>query len=131
MSVVEGARDPAISGVEVVERGALAATASDALEADGYLLGSPVNLGYLSGALKHFFDLVYYPCLRLTRGRPYGVYLHGNEEAAGALRALEAITTGLDWRLAQPVLVVNGRPSGDDLAACRELGAAVAASLME
>ena len=129
-AAVEGARDPAISGVEVVERAALSATASDALEADGYLLGSPVNLGYLSGALKHFFDQIYYPCLRVTRGRPFGLYLHGNEEAAGALRAVEAITTGLGWRRVQPVLLVNGRPSAEDLGACRELGAALSAGLM-
>jgi NAD(P)H-dependent FMN reductase len=130
LAVVDGAGDPAIEGVDLVERPALSATASDVLEADGYLLGSPVNLGYLSGALKHFFDQVYYPCLRATRGRPFGVYLHGNEDPTGALRAIEAITTGLGWRKAQPTLVVNGRPTVDDLAACRELGAAVAASLM-
>jgi NAD(P)H-dependent FMN reductase len=129
-AVAEGARDPALRGVEVVERAALSATVSDVLEADAYLLGSPVNLGYLSGALKHFFDQIYYPCLRVTTGRPFGAYLHGNEEPTGALRAIEAITTGLSWRKVQPVLVVNGRPTTDDLAACRELGAAVAAGLL-
>lgn len=130
MAVVEGARDPAISGVEIVERAALAASAPDVLEADGYLLGSPVNLGYLSGALKHFFDQIYYPCLRVTRGRPFGAYLHGNEDATGAERALDAITTGLGWRRVQPLVLLKGRPSVADLEACRELGAAMAATLM-
>jgi len=125
----EGARDPAIEGVELVDRPALSATASDVLAADGFLLGSPVNLGYVSGALKHFFDQIYYPCLEATRGRPFGVYLHANDDATGALRAVEAITTGLGWRRAQPPLVVTGRPGPDDLAACRELGAALAAGL--
>jgi multimeric flavodoxin WrbA len=129
LAVADGARDPAIDGVEVVERAALAATVSDALDADGYLLGSPVNLGYLSGALKHFFDQIYYPCLRATRGRPFGLYLHSNEDATGALRAVEAITTGLAWRAAQTPVVVQARPSVQDVAACRELGAAVAAGL--
>ena len=129
LAVEEGARDPAIEGVDLVVRPALSATASDALEADGYILGSPVNLGYLSGALKHFFDQIYYPCLEATRGRPFGVYLHGGSDAGGALRALEAITTGLGWRPAQAPLVLTGEPSREGLAACRELGAAVAAAL--
>jgi multimeric flavodoxin WrbA len=58
--------------VEVVVRPALHATASDVLDADGYLLGTPANLGSMAGALKHFFDTIYYPCLTATVGRPYG-----------------------------------------------------------
>ena len=53
------------------------------LEADGVLLGTPANIGYMSGALKHFFDTVYYPCLDATVGLPFGVYVHGNDDTAG------------------------------------------------
>ncbi|HEX8132210.1 MAG TPA: flavodoxin, partial [Actinomycetes bacterium] len=60
-AAMSGATDEAIEGVTVLARPALAATAVDVLEADGYLLGTPANLGYMSGALKHFFDQVYYP----------------------------------------------------------------------
>ena len=129
-AVRDGVRDPALSGVELVERAALSATASDVLDADGYILGSPVNLGYLSGALKHFFDQIYYPCLAVTQDRPFGAYLHGNEEATGALRAIDSITTGLRWRRVHPTIVVNGPPSPAEIAACRELGAVVAAHLV-
>jgi multimeric flavodoxin WrbA len=52
-AVISGATDPEIEGVEVVRRPALSVSASDVLEAEGYLLGSPANLGYMSGALKH------------------------------------------------------------------------------
>ena len=62
------------------------------LAADGVLLGTPANIGYMSGALKHFFDTVYYPCLDATVGRPYGVYVHGNDDTAGALTSIERIT---------------------------------------
>ncbi len=129
LAVLEGARDPAIEGVDLQVRPALTAAPVEVLAADGYLLGSPVNLGYLSGALKHFFDQIYYPCLDATKGRPFGVYLHSNADASGALRALDAITTGLRWRAAQPPLVVAGEPGPAELAAARELGAAVAAGL--
>ncbi len=99
------------------------------LEADGYILGSPANLGYISGALKHFFDQIYYPCLDATVGRPYGVFLHGNNDTTGALRAVDTITTGLQWERAQAPVTVVGAPNKADLDACWELGAAVAAGL--
>ncbi|MEU6267484.1 flavodoxin family protein [Saccharopolyspora sp. NPDC003752] len=128
--VVAGATTDEIEGVEVVRRPALSATASDVLEADGYLLGTPANLGYISGALKHFFDTIYYPCLDSTIGRPYGCYVHGNEGVEGALRAIRSITTGLSWQqVAEPVTVL-GQPDKDALEACWELGATVAAGLM-
>ena len=72
-AVWSGATDPAITGVDVVARPALTASAVDVLHADGYVLGTPANLGYISGALKHFFDQIYYPCLTTTTGRPFGV----------------------------------------------------------
>lgn len=129
-AALEGARDPAIEGVEVRTRPALTAAPLDVLEADGYLLASPVNLGYLSGALKHFFDQIYYPCLDETAGRPFAAWFHANSDPTGALRALDSITTGLKWRRAQETLVVTGSPSAEDLAAVRELGSAVAAGLI-
>ncbi len=106
-----GATDDAIEGVEVVVRAALHATATDALDADAYLLGTPANLGYISGALKHFFDEIYYPCIEETIGRPYGVYVHGNSDTTGAERAVESITTGLQWRLAAKPVRVIGDPT--------------------
>lgn len=124
-----GATDPSIDGVEVVVRAALEATAVDVLEADGYLLGCPANLGYLAGAMKHFFDLIYYPCLESTAGRPFGGYLHGNDDTGGAEAALAKITTGLRWKQVQPVLAVRGELSRDERGACRELGAVVSATL--
>jgi NAD(P)H-dependent FMN reductase len=128
-AVMAGAKNDAIEGVDVVARAALAATAVDVLDADGYLLGTPANLGYISGALKHFFDQIYYPCLDETAGRPYGCYLHGNSDTTGAARAIESITTGLRWQLAQKPLTVVGQLTKEDRDACWELGAAMAAGL--
>ncbi|GAB2921651.1 hypothetical protein GCM10027047_18770 [Rhodococcus aerolatus] len=71
-AVLAGARDPEVTGVEVRVVPALSASVSDVLGAEGYLLGTPANFGYMSGALKHFFDTTYYPCLDAVRGRPVG-----------------------------------------------------------
>jgi NAD(P)H-dependent FMN reductase len=124
-----GATDARIDGVDVVVRAALGAGAIEVLDADGYLLGTPANLGYMSGALKHFFDQIYYPCRETTRARPYALYVHGNNDTTGAIRAVETVTTGLGWRRAQDPVSVVGDPSRDDLDACWELGAALAAGL--
>jgi NAD(P)H-dependent FMN reductase len=101
----------------------------DVLEADGVVLGTPVNIGYISGALKHFFDQIYYPCLEATVGRPYAAYLHSGSDATGAVRAIDAITTGLRWRRIRPPLVVTGPPGRAELEQCWELGAIAAAEL--
>lgn len=127
--VLEGAGTDAIEDVDVATRPALGATVSDVLDADGYLLVTPANLGYMSGALKHFFDTIYYPCLDATRGRPYGLLVHGNNDVDGAIVGVERIVTGLAWRaVSQPVKTI-GDPTPEDRTACWELGATVAASL--
>ncbi|MEY9988719.1 multimeric flavodoxin WrbA [Streptomyces sp. V4I8] len=130
-AVISGATAPEIENVEVVRCPALSATPSDVLAADGYLLGTPANLGYISGALKHFFDQVYYPCLDATQGRPFGYYVHGGSDVTGAVRAIESITTGLGWRRTAKPVTVTGGPAKSDTEACWELGATLAAGLMD
>ena len=116
-------------GVDCVLRPALSAGAADLLAADGVLLGTPANIGYMSGALKHFFDTVYYPCLEATQGRPFAAYVHGNLDSGGAVRAIEAITTGLQWRAVAPVLTVTGAPDRAARDAVYELAATLAATI--
>jgi hypothetical protein len=96
------------AGAEPIVRPALTCSAVDALEADGYVVGGPVNLGMLAGAVKHFFDQAYYPCLDATIGRPFGIYLHGNDDAAGDRRDLGKIITGLRWAQVTDDVVVHG-----------------------
>ncbi|HBW20346.1 MAG: flavodoxin [Streptosporangiaceae bacterium] len=124
-----GAGTDEVDGVEVVTRPALTAGAADVLGADAYLLGTPANIGYMSGALKHFFDGIYYPCLEATRRRPYALYVHGNLDTAGAVRSVESIAGGLSWRRIRPAVSVLGQPGRPDLEACWELGALLAAEI--
>jgi multimeric flavodoxin WrbA len=128
-AVHDGATNDDIEGVEVVVRSALAATVPDVLAADGYVLGTTANLGYISGALKHFFDTTYYAVMDDTAKRPYGAFVHGNNDTTGAVRAIASITKGIGWRPASDPVEVIGEPGKDDLAACWELGAMLAASL--
>jgi len=116
------------AGVELVLRPALGSTAADALDADGYLLGTPANLGYMSGALKHWFDTIYYPCLDATAGRPVCLWVHGNDDTGGAIGSVERIVVGLGWRWVAPRVSVVGAPSAADRDAVAELAATAAAA---
>src|SRR3546814_19649660 len=110
-AVLAGAGDESIEGVEVVERVALEATADDVLAADGYVLGTSANFGYMSGALKHFFDSTFLAVGGAldpsgaadessgeTTGRPYGLYVHGRYDLTGAVRSVQLIVGALGWR---------------------------------
>ena len=130
-AVLAGAHDPEITGVDVHTLPALGANIPDVLAADGYLLGTPANFGYMSGALKHFFDTVYYPCLDAVTGRSFGLWTHGNNDTVGAVRAVLKLTGGLGWKQVVAPLELTGSPDAAAHEACYELGATVAASLME
>lgn len=129
-SVVEGASAEGIEGVDVTTVAALAATPTHALESDGYVLVTPANLGSMAGALKHFFDTVYYPCLDETRGLPFGCAVHGNNDVDGALRDIDKIVTGLGWRQVTDHVRVTGALDQDARDACWNLGGTVAATMM-
>ena len=129
-AAVAGARDPELEGIDVALAPALAATAGDVLAADGFLLGTPANIGYMSGALKHFFDQIYYPCLQAKTGAPYGLYVHGASDTTGAVRSVTAIAKGLGWAEAFSPVEATGPVGKDVERRCYELGATVAANLL-
>ncbi len=129
-AVREGLAHDELADVGLAVQPALSATASDLLAADGVVLGTPANIGYMSGALKHFFDGVYYPTLEAKAGMPYGLYVHGGSDTTGALRSVAKVTAGLQWtQVAEPV-AITGPVDRASLEACRELSATVAAHLL-
>lgn len=141
--VVAGAHDPDLDGVDVEVRAALEATAEDVLAADGYVLGTTANFGYMSGALKHFFDSTFLAvggsldpsgapggdAPSSTEGRPYGLWLHGRYDLTGAQRSVTSIVGALGWRQAYDVLGVLGPVDDAALDAAYTLGATIAALL--
>lgn len=125
-AVLRGTNHPEVSGVSVEVKAALSAGPADVLQADAVIFGTPANIGYMSGALKHFLDQIYYPCLSVTEGMPYGVYVHGNDDTSGALRAIHKIVGGMQWKQVATDVSLVGAPTKAGLAACEELGALLA-----
>jgi multimeric flavodoxin WrbA len=128
-AVVAGAMSDDIEGVEVRSLRAFDATADDVRVADAVALGTPENFGYMSGALKDFFERIYYVLLEETRGLPYALYVKASTDGDGAVRSVERITTGLKWRAVLPPVVVVGDLRDEDLEAAHELGLTLAAGL--
>ncbi|MCX6399465.1 MAG: flavodoxin family protein [Propionibacteriales bacterium] len=146
--IVAGAHDEEVqagAGVEVEVRAALDATAEDVLAADGYLLGTTANFGYMSGALKHFFDSTFLAiggsldpsgapgdatdATGSTTGRPYGLWLHGRYDLTGAQRSVQSIVGALGWRPGYDVLGVLGEVDDAATEGAYALGATIAALL--
>lgn len=128
-AVENGARHPDIESVEVVVKAPLEAGPEDVLACDAIILGTTENLGYMSGALKDFFDRSYYPCLEETQGLPFAFYIRAGHDGTGTRRAIESITTGLRWKLVNEPLTCRGEFKEEFVEQCEELGMYVAASL--
>lgn len=139
-TVIAGANDDAIDGVDIVVRQALEASAEDVLGADGYLLGTTANFGYMSGALKHFFDTIFLEAGGALADdgsagaggearKPYGLWVHGRYDTTGAVRSVQTIVKALPWRQAAGVLEVLGDVGDDEREAAYELGGTLAALL--
>lgn len=101
----------------------------DLLWAEGLLIGTPENFGYLSGAVKDFLDRTYYPAEGKTVGLPWAMFVSAGNDGSGAVRALERIATGYGWNRVADAVIVQGEPDEAGLARCRELGQTLAAGL--
>jgi NAD(P)H-dependent FMN reductase len=141
-AVVAGAHDDEIEGVEVVVREALTAAADDVLAADGYLFGTTATFGYMSGALKHFFDTIFLEAGGALSDdgsaapgsggkKPYGLWVHGRYDTTGAVRSVQSIVGALPWTQAADVLEVLGDVGEAQRAAAYELGGTLAALLSD
>ncbi|MGY8935948.1 MAG: flavodoxin family protein [Alphaproteobacteria bacterium] len=128
-AVVSGATHPDVDGVSVQAMSPFDAGPADVLSAQGLILGTTENLGYMSGALKDFFDRVYYPCLEHTQGRPYALFIRAGHDGTGTKRGVETIVTGLRWRAIQDPLVCRGDFQEVFVEECETLGMTMAAGL--
>lgn len=128
-ALIDGASNAVIESVDVRPAQALAAGPDDLLEAHGVIFVTTENFGYMSGALKDFFDRSFYPCLDKVDGRPYALVVKAGNDGTGTVNAVTRIVTGLKLKqVAEPLLMV-GSFQETWLGQCRELGMMLAAGL--
>jgi multimeric flavodoxin WrbA len=128
-AVAEGARDPSIENVIVDLRSPFDTGPEQVLGANAIILGTTENFGYMNGALKDFFERIYYPCIEHTEGMPYALFVKGGLDGTGARNSVERIVSGLKWKPVQEPLVMTGTYREEWLHPLTELGGAVAAGL--
>ncbi len=128
-ATLRGARSEELDGVEVRHIPPLEASADDVLWADALILGTTENFGYMSGALKDFFDRIYYPCLDKTEALPYALFIRAGLDGTGTKRAVENICKGLRWKPVQPTLILHGQYRSEFADQCYDLGLLMTASL--
>nr|WP_298372149.1 flavodoxin family protein [uncultured Halomonas sp.] len=124
-----GASHSDIENVKVTVKAPLEAGPDDVLNCDAILLGTTENLGYMSGALKDFFDRSYYPVLEEKQGLPCALYIRAGLDGTGTRRAVESIVTGLRWRWVQEPLTLRGEWQEVFVDQVEELGLTMAAAL--
>lgn len=128
-AVIRGARSDDVDGVDVRVKSALDADADDLLWADGFILGTPENFGYMSGAMKYFLDRVYYECVDKINAVPYALFVRAGNDGTGAISSLRRILTGLAVKEVQEPILIAGEFDETRLTQCEELGLTMAAGL--
>ena len=128
-AVLRGARHGDIEDVVINCKPPLEAGPEDVMSADAIILGTTENLGYMSGALKDFFDRSYYPVLEEKQGLPCALYIRAGMDGTGTRRAVESIVTGLRWNWVQSPLTFRGDWHDSFLQQAEELGLYMAAGL--
>ena len=126
-AVERGARSEA--GVSVVVKRCAAAGPEDLLAADGLILGTPENFGYMSGMMKDFLERVFYACEGKVNGRPWALFVGAGQDGSGAVTSVERIVLGLRLKQVHDPIIGLKDLTPEILQRCEELGTAFAAGL--
>lgn len=128
-AVRDGCQHENIESIEIRCKEPWHADSHDVLWSDGVIIGTTENFGYMSGAIKDFFERIYYPCLAETEGKPAALFIRGGLDGQGAKTSVERILSGLKWKLVQPPLVLKGDFRDEFVIQCTELGTIMSAGL--
>ena len=128
-AVIRGAQSSDIEGVEVRVKSALEANGDDLLWADAFIIGSPENFGYMSGAVKYFLDRSYYECEGKIDGKAFALFIRAGNDGSGAISSIRRILTGLAVKEVQEPVLIVGEFDESRLTQCEELGLTIAAGL--
>jgi multimeric flavodoxin WrbA len=126
-AVLDGARR--VAEVDTVLKRAFDAGVADLEQCHGLILGTPENFGYMSGALKDFFDRTYYPMEGRMEGVPYAIFVSAGNDGSGAVREIARIANGYRWKSVADPVIVRKEITAGDLERCRDLGEALATGL--
>jgi multimeric flavodoxin WrbA len=131
-AILAGATDIAVDNVTVKLRPPFDCDSEAVLQSDALILFTPENFGYMSGALKDFFERVYYPCLsdsKCNDAKPFALVIKAGLDGTGTDISVGKITSGLKWRQVQPTIICKGDFESGFIEQCREIGLTIAASL--
>ncbi len=127
--MLEGAGLEEIEGVATTARSPFDTGPDHVLAADAVLLLTTENLGYMSGAMKDFFDRCYYPLLDRTDALPMALVVRAGHDGTGTCRAVASITSGLRWKEVHAPVVCRGQWDPAFVDQARDLGSFMAAGL--
>ena len=88
-------------------------TSNDVLKANGIIIGTIENFGYMAGATKDFFDRCYNNLLDRSQGLPVFYYIRAGLDGEGSEIALNKIILGLKWRQVLKPLILKGKWTND------------------
>ncbi|MCB1615766.1 MAG: flavodoxin family protein [Pseudomonadales bacterium] len=96
---------------------------------DAVIFGTPENFGYMSGALKDFFDRTYDDALSKQIRPAYALFVSAGNDGTNAIRETRRILAGYNMQeLAEPI-ISRKRVTEADEQACKVLGQTIAAGL--
>ena len=126
-SVLEGAKE--IEDVDIRYKKALDANIDDLLWSNGLLIGTPENFGYMSGAVKVFFDRTYNPAQGQFTNKPFGIFVSCENDGSGAVFNIQRIAKGYPLKQVIDPIICKGEVTDQALDQCKEMGMTMAAGL--